>query len=122
MPESVIGKPYTFQVLFMDALYQPMAVQNASIDIFQFNSSGVKQYWVQAAAMNPVTPPETGRYTYTYTLPTTLTDGDNLVGEMRGRDPDSGLVVRVEESVTAIASTRGGGGASGLIARFVKGG
>ena len=122
MPESVIGKPYTFQVLFLDALNQPQVVQDPVIDIFQFSSIGQKQYRVQAAPLLPVFPVEVGRYTYTYTLPVTLNDGDNLVAEMRGVDGATGLTLLVEEVVTAIAATRSGGGSGGMTARFVKGG
>ena len=120
--EAVISKPFTFQVLFVDFMNNPVAVDNPTISIFTFSLAGVKQVLV-AAAMNPAAPVEVGRYTYTYTIPASFTDGDSLYGEMTGEEPGSGVLSRVEQPLTLISANRGsGGGYTGLIARFVKGG
>ena len=120
--EAVIGQPYTFTVLFVDATNNPIAVDDPSITIYNFSALGVKQTLVSTAMIEAV-PVELGRYTYTYTIPTTLTDGDALYGLMEGTDPTSGLRSWTEQELIAISSNRGlGGGHPGLIAQFVKGG
>jgi len=120
--EAVIGSPFTFTVLFVDATNTPIAVNNPAILIYNFTGAGAKQTLVSAALVEAV-PAEVGRYTYTYTIPTTFTDGDALYGLMEGTDPGSGLVSRAEQELTLISSNRGlGGGYPGLIAQFVKGG
>lgn len=120
--QAVIGDPFTFAVLFVDATNTPIAVNNPVIEIYNFSAIGAKQTLISAALIDAV-PAETGRYTYTYTIPTTMTDGDALYGQMEGTDPTSGLVSRVEQDITVISSNRGlGGGYPGLIAQFVKGG
>ena len=120
MAEAVLGSDFTFQVLFVDSTGAPMAVNNPTIDVFNFSSSGVKQPLVSAQAMDPVSPVETGRYTYVYTIPTTMDDGDTVYGEMRGTDPGTGDLLRAEQTVTVISSNRGLGGYSGMQTSFFE--
>ena len=94
MAEAVLGSAFTFQVLFVDALGVPMVVNNPIINVFSFSQSGVKQPLVSAQAMDPATPAEVGRYTYAYTVPTTMDDGDAVYGEMQGTDPGTGDTLR----------------------------
>jgi hypothetical protein len=116
--EVVIGQPFTFSVLFVDASNTPIAVTSPAITIFNFSALGVKQTLI-SAALSEVTPAETGRYIYVYTIPGTFTDGDTIYGEMSGTDPGSGDLTRVTQTLTLISSNRGLGGAyPGLIARF----
>lgn len=118
MAEAVLGGGFTFQVLFVDADNDPMVVNNPTIDVFMFSQTGVKQALVAAQPMDPVTPAEVGRYTYVYTIPTTLTDGDLLHAEVTATDPVSGDLLRAFQGVTVISSNRGLGGSVGMTARF----
>ena len=123
--QAVIDQPFTFSVLFVNVLNQPIEVDDPTITIFRFSDAGMKQTLVDEAAMAEAVPAEVGRYTYTYTIPSTLTDGDAIYAEMAGSDPETGVIVRTEQPVTAISPTRatgGSGSSSGLVAQFVKGG
>ena len=104
--QAVIGRPFTFQVLFVDDLNNPVAVTSPAIDVFSFSDTGIKQLLVTAQAMLPVTPAETGRYTYTYTIPATMDDGDAIYAEMTGVDPLMGVSFLVEEEVVVISTNR----------------
>lgn len=119
--QALIGSAYTFQSLFVDAVGVPMAVGSPVITVFSYSASGVKQPLVSAQAMSAVTPAETGRYTYTYTIPTTFTDGDMLYGEMSADDlGNPGTTVRETQQVVIISSNRGTGGSSGMASRFIE--
>lgn len=115
MAEAVLGRSFTFQVLFVDDDNIPITVDNPVIDIFMFSQLGVLQTLVAAAAMSEV---ETGRYAYVFTIPTTLTDGDLLHAEVVATEPGSGRVLRAYQEVTAISVNRGLGGSTGMTARF----
>jgi hypothetical protein len=116
--ESVIGSAFTFQVLFVDADNTPMAVNAPTINVFMFSQTGVRQNLVTAQAMSVATPAETGRYTYVYTVPTTLTDGDLLHAEVVATDPVSGDTLRAFQEVTVVSSNRGLGASVGMTAGF----
>lgn len=118
MVEAVIGKVLTFQVLFVGADNTPIAVNNPTIDVFMFSQLGVLQGLVGGQAMSPVTPVETGRYVYPYTIPTTLTDGDLIHAEVVATEPGTGRVLRAYQEVTVVSSNRGLGGSPGMTARF----
>lgn len=105
--EAVIGSAFTFQVYTDPSLIAP------TIDVFQFSQTGVKQYLVTAQLMDPVTPAEVGRFTYVYTIPTALTDGDTLYAEVW----DAGSRQAALE-LTAISSNRGLGASVGMTASF----
>lgn len=119
--EAVIGKSYTFQVLFLDNFNLPLVAVNPTINLFQYDNFGVRQTLVAGATMSPVVPPEDGRFVYVYSLPLSLLDGDNLHAEMEGLDPGSGGRLVTEQVVVAISATRGSGSSSGgLTSRFIK--
>ena len=122
MAEAVLGSAYTFQALFVDAGNVPIAVNVPLINVFMFSGTGVKQMLVTAQALAPALPAETGRYIYVYTIPTSLTDGDNIYAEMTGTDPGSGDFLRHMDEVVVISSNRGLGAAGGMHAEFVDGG
>lgn len=118
--EAIIGNPFTFTVLFVNATEVPIVVTSPTITIYDFSALGAKQTLVSASLVE-VTPVEVGRYTYTYTVPTTFTDGDPLYGLMEGVDPGTGQTIRAEQALTLISSNRGlGSGYPGLIARFIE--
>ena len=115
MADGVIGEVHVFQALFVDATGVPLAVNNPVISVFNFSTLGVKQV-LSAGAMDLADPVEVGRYTYPYTVPTTIEEGDTLYAEMSGTDPGSGDTLRVNQQVDAI-TVRGDGG---LVATVVK--
>lgn len=115
---AVIGTGYTFQVMFVDAAQQPLAVADPTITIFTYSQAGAKNILVASTAMTAV-PGDTGRYRYTYTLPLALTQGDIIYGLMEATDPNNpGGRLVIEEAVNALSATS----PAGLIARFVQGG
>jgi len=118
--QAVIGSDFTFQVLFLDLLNDPVVVSNPKIDIFMYSQAGAKQFLVEAADLDTATPAEDGRYVYVYTIPISLTDGDLIYAEMTGADPLSGQLYYTPEEVIAISSNRGSGSCPGLIPRFVE--
>jgi len=122
--DAVIGHPFTFQVLFVNGLNVPIVVNTPTISVFTFSGTGVKQYEVNAQPMLSVVPAEVGRYTYTYTLPLTITGGEAIYAEMTGIDPVTFTLLRTEQELSAIfgGDEDGcGGGCCGLTARFVQG-
>ena len=117
MPQAVIGSPFTFQVLFLDPSNAPVVVTAPVIDVFSFSAAGAKNLLVQAQPLTPVTPPEVGRYVYTYAVPTSFSDGDVVYAEYRAMWMGSQMFAT--ETVTLIADTRARAGYHGLIARVV---
>jgi len=98
--EVIPGQIVTFQALFVDSTNNPVVVPDAAITVFKYSSLGAREDLVAAVAMNPAAPVETGRYTYTWTVPSVLTQGDVLYVEMVGTylgDP-----VRVIETVDVV--------------------
>lgn len=120
--EAVIGTTHTFQVLFVDADNIPLAVLTPLIEVFRYNSLGVKQVIVASTAMTP-DPTEVGRYLYPLVISATLfADGDTLYGNMTGVSPLTGDLARAEQTVNVVSPDRAapGGGGCGLRANFVK--
>jgi hypothetical protein len=117
MAQAVTGTTFTFQVLFLDAVNNPIVVNNPLITVFHFTGAGVKEILVNAAALTPVGG-DVGRYTYPYAIGALLPDGDILYAQMTGVDPGSGLTLLVQQDVTVIATAASGG----MTTRFVKGG
>lgn len=119
--EAVIGKSYTFQVLFLDELNDPVVPNDPVINIFRYDDVGVRLALVTDAAMSPVVPADPGRYVYVYSLPLSLSDGDNIYGEMQGVDPGTNLRMITETVVVAISPNRGGySWAGGIKTSFIK--
>lgn len=120
--EVVIGNTHTFQVLFVDSNNNPLAVLNPLIEIFQYDSLGMKQVVVASTAM-VADPTEVGRYLYPLAI-SSYSDGDTLYGSMTGVDPVSGDLARVEQTVNVVSPDRstpsGGSTHCGLRAHFVK--
>lgn len=118
MPEAILGKSFTFQVLFVDALSNPMTPNNPRISVFKFSQAGAREDLIVDQVMVPVVPAEVGRYTYTYQIASPLDAGDVLYAEMRGTDPDD-FVMTVEQEVTVVSPVTFSGG-GGITARFVR--
>lgn len=109
-----IGEPFTFQALFLATDGSPLSVTSPNITLFYFTDSGYRTVLVDAEAMSPVAPSETGRYTYLYTVPDTLDEGLAVYAECRGTD---GVNVIVQQhTFTAVFRPSD----MGLRARFVQ--
>lgn len=98
---AYIGEPHTFQALFLDASGSPLVVTSPNVTLFYFTASGYRTVLLDAVAMVPVAPAEVGRYTYLYTVPTSLDDGTILYVECRGTDPLLNVIVQ-QHTLTAL--------------------
>lgn len=107
MAKGIIGEPFTFTVLFLDSMDEPIVPTSATIEAFYFDPTGAKQVLVTAGtAMSPVAG-DVGRYALTITIPATLTPADQIYGIMTGVDPVTGLDIVVEQEVDPF--DKGGG-------------
>lgn len=113
MATAIIGQPFTFHALFQDAAGTPVAVTGATIKLFRFNPSG-GEVVLTTSSMSAVTG-DTGRYTYTYDVPTSMAVGDMLYALMYGVDPGTSATIRVQDEATLVSSV-----VAGLVARFVQ--
>ena len=117
MPKAIIGEPYVFTALFLDATNTPVAVTSPTIEVLTFDDGGIKVPLVAAGTAMVIVPSEVGRYQYTYTVPDTLTRAQTLHAVMQGLDGVN--VLLVEETVDLFTEDEAG---PGLVARFVQGG
>lgn len=101
MSTAVLGVPFTFQALFLNSEGTPVAVSNPTAFIFRYNSAGSRV--VLTTGSMSVVPGVPGRYTLTWTPPTTLSVGGMLYASMSGIDPETERTLRVEESVTLLS-------------------
>lgn len=92
---AYIGEPFTFQALFLDTDGSPLVVTSPNVTLFYYSASAYKTVLLNGVAMDPVAPAETGRYTYLYTIPTSLEEGTVLYVECRGTN---GLDVLVQQT------------------------
>lgn len=123
MSKGIIGKAFTFTVLFVDPLNTPIDPLTPTIEVFYFNDAGTKVYIVPIATpLPPVVPAEVGRYSYTLIIPGSLDPRYELYGMMRGTDPISGFPLVAEQQVDLFFQDGTGTGCPGLRASFVKAG
>jgi len=106
MAKGIIGEPFTFTVLFVDGNGDPLVPTAVTIEVFYFNSTGVKQSLVASGTAMTAVAGDTGRYAHTITIPGALTPADQIYGVMKGTS--AGQEIVVEESVDPFES---GGGA-----------
>lgn len=119
MAKAVIGSPFTFTVLFLDGLGNPVIPSDPTLEGFYF-VNGVKQILVPAGTpMFPVVG-DPGRYVYTVVIPSSLSDTVQVYGMMQCTDPATLTKILVEQSVDLFGDS--GGGGSGLRVSFVKAG
>jgi hypothetical protein len=116
--EAVPGYAITFQVSFRDASGSPVAVPDAIIVAFKYSNVGVRDDLIPTSAMSPSDPAEVGRYTYTWTVPITLTQGDIVYIEMTGTPPGE-YPVKFSETVDIVPAAETLM-SPGLKAQFVK--
>ena len=119
MAKAVIGQPFTFTVLFLDGSGNPVVPPDPTIYAFYF-VSGVLQVLVPPATPMTAVAGNAGRYAYTVTIPSYLSDSIMVYGMMEGTDPATALVIGAEQDVDLFSENGGGGGGSGLRVSFVK--
>ena len=110
MAKGIIGQPFTFTALFLDAVGAPVVLTTPTIEVFYYNTSGIKTSLVSAGTVLPSTP-EVGRYSYCLNpIPTSLLPSQQVYGVMVGTDPGSGddLVIEQEVDLFAQDSTTDG--------------
>lgn len=120
MAKAVIGQPFTFTILFLDGAGNPVVPADPTIYAFYF-VNGVKTVLVSSATPMTAVPGDTGRFAYTVTVPSDLSDAIVLYGVMQGTDPSTSLTISAEQEVDLFSDT-GSGGGSGLRVSFVKSG
>ena len=113
--QAYIGEPFTFQALFLDVNGAPLAVTSPNITLFYYTDSSSRVVLVDGDAMVPVSPPDPSRYTYLYTIPTSLEDGMTLYVECRGTDPSSHIIMQPDTVLVRFQPSD-----LGLRARFVQ--
>ena len=119
--KGVIGLPVTIQKLFLDANNAPFNVTTPTIQIYYWDADGVKQTLLMTTSFPASTPSETGRYSYTYDIPTTLTEDVVLYALIQAVNPDTLLPI-VEEIQIDLYDPSVTTTCSQLIAQFVRGG
>lgn len=120
MAKGIIGQPFTFTVLFLDGSGNPVVPADPTIYAFYF-LNGVKTVLVPPATPMTAVAGDTGRFAYTVTIPSYLSDAVVLYGVMQGTDPSTSLTISAEQEVDLFSDT-GSGGGSGLRVSFVKSG
>lgn len=119
MSKGIIGQPFTFTVLFLDGSNQPTNVTNATIEVFYFTDTGQRVHLVAAGTAFPASfPAETGRYAYTFAIPSTMEVHQEIYGIMRGVDPATSDEYVVEQQIDLFPAEIPGG----MRASFVKDG
>lgn len=108
MAKGIIGQPFTFTVLFLDADENPITPSSVTLEVFYFDPSGVKQALVAAGTAMSAVAGDPGRYAYTVTIPGTLTPADQIYGVMTGVDPTTGNNIVVEQEVDPFESGSAG--------------
>lgn len=120
MATAIIGRVFTFQVLFVNQFNVAITPGNPTITIFSHSmTDGAKTTHVSAAALVAAVPAETGRYVYNFTLPASLEHGQTLYAEFKGTDPGAGNAIIIVEQQVECHTTSA---ATSLKVQFVKGG
>jgi len=120
MARAIIGQPFTFTMLFVDGNGAPFVPSSPNIEMFYFDSSGVKQTLVVAGTPMVSVPGATGRYSYTIIIPEYLTPTEQIYGIMRGTEPISGVIALSEQEVDLYNSDSGGGSNCGYRVSFLR--
>jgi len=114
MAQAVIGLPFTFVALFLDSGGLPFVPPNPTVEVFYFDSDGVKASLAAAGTNMSSVVGDTGRYTYTMTLPDTLTPAQQVYATMQGTDPGSGDTAVIQQEVDLTS------GACGFTVSFIQ--
>jgi len=115
VPTAIIGQTYTFNTLFRDAANNPITITGPTAKVFRFNSAGAEVV-VASGSMTAVVG-DSGRYGYTFTVPTSLAAGDTLFAVMAGTDPGTSDLLVANDTVDIIYNPLEAGG---LNSRFIR--
>ena len=99
MAKGIIGEPFTFTVLYVDASGDPITPTSSTIEVFYFDTVGAKQSLAAPGTVMAAVGGDPGRYAYTFTIPGALTPADQIYGVMIGVDPATGMDIVVEQEV-----------------------
>lgn len=110
---AIIGQPFTFASLFLDADNAPIVVTGPMIKVFRFAPSG-NEVVLTTTSLTAISG-DPGRYQYTYSVPSDLAAGGMLYAVLYGTDPTTSGAVVQEISVQLVAPAVSGN----LIARFL---
>jgi hypothetical protein len=100
MAKGIIGQPFTFTVLFLDANGDPVTPSTSiSIEVFYFDNLGAKQTLVAPGTAMSTVAGDPGRYAHTITIPGALTPADQIYGIMTGVGTPTGQDIVVEQQV-----------------------
>ena len=121
MAKAIIGQPFTFTVLFIDASGNPIIPTDPSIYAFYF-LNGAKQVLVPAGTPMSSVSGDAGRYAYTTTIHASLSPSVEVYAVMECTDPATAITVTTEQEVDLFSAggspTPSSGG--GLRVSFVK--
>lgn len=122
MAKGLIGQPYTFTALFLDAGGDPTDVDDPTIEVFYFTDAGERVHLVaMGTALPKSSPAETGRYAFTYTVSDALTPNQQVFAVMRGTDPGTAAPYTVTQELDLfVEGSSNGSNSPGIIAQFVK--
>ena len=107
MAKGIIGQPFTFTVLFLDANGDPITPTSVTIEAFYFDNLGAKQVFVTGGTAMTAVVGDAGRYTHTVTLPPAMTAAYQVYGVMTGVDPSTSADIVVEQEVDLFDSGSG---------------
>ena len=114
MAQAVIGLPFTFVALFLDSGGLPFIPPSPTVEVFYFGSEGAKVSLAAAGTNMSSIAGDTGRYTYTMTLPDTLTPAQQVYATMQGVDSGSGITRVIQQEVDLTT------GSCGFIVSFIQ--
>ncbi len=107
MAKGIIGQPFTFTVLFLDADGNSITPTSVTMEAFYFDNLGVKQVFVAEGTAMTAVAGDTGRYVHTADLPSEMTSAYQVYGVMIGVDPTTGNDIVVEQEVDLFDSGSG---------------
>ena len=107
MAKGIIGQPFTFTVLFLDADGDPIVPTSVTIEAFYFDNLGAKQVFVTDGTAMTAVAGDAGRYVHTADLPAAMLASYQVYGVMVGVDPLTGNDIVVEQEVDLFDSGSG---------------
>ncbi len=107
MAKGIIGQPFTFTVLFLDADGNSITPTSVTMEAFYFDNLGVKQVFVAEGTAMTAVVGDAGRYVHTADLPSEMTSAYQVYGVMIGVDPTTGNDIVVEQEVDLFDSGSG---------------
>ena len=112
MATAIIGRVFTFQVIFLNSSNVPFDPIDPTITVFSYNmTDGSRTTHVDAEVLSPGVPSEEGRFVHNFTLPGTLEHGQTLYADFRALDQNAGntpIMVDMQVECQVQSSLTGG--------------